>query len=72
MCYAAVALVTDRDAGVSDGEAVDQATVFAEFARNVSTLRAHLIGVVAALPAGREGCTCPRALDGLIVPFELP
>jgi 5'-methylthioadenosine phosphorylase len=72
MCYAAVALVTDRDAGVSDGEAVDQATVFAEFARNVSTLRAYLIGVVAALPARQEGCTCARALDGLIVPFELP
>jgi 5'-methylthioadenosine phosphorylase len=72
MCYAAVALVTDRDAGVSDGEAVDQAAVFAEFARNVSTLRAYLIGVVAALPAGQEGCTCARALDGLVVPFELP
>jgi 5'-methylthioadenosine phosphorylase len=72
MCYAAVALVTDRDAGVSDGEAVDQAAVFAEFARNVSTLSAYLVGVVAALPAGQEGCICARALDGLAVPFELP
>jgi 5'-methylthioadenosine phosphorylase len=72
MCYAAVALVTDRDAGVNDGEAVDQSAVFAEFGRNVSRLRAYLVEVVAALPAGREGCTCARALDGITVPFELP
>jgi 5'-methylthioadenosine phosphorylase len=72
MCYAAVALVTDRDAGVSDGDAVDQASVFAEFGRNVSRLRAFLIEVVAALPAGQEGCSCARALDGITVPFELP
>jgi 5'-methylthioadenosine phosphorylase len=72
MCYAAVALVTDRDAGVSDGDAVDQAAVFAEFGRNVNRLRAYLIGVVAALPAGRERCDCARALDGITVPIELP
>jgi 5'-methylthioadenosine phosphorylase len=72
MCYAAVALVTDRDAGVSDGEAVDQSAVFAEFGRNVSRLRAYLVGVVGALSAGQEGCRCARALDGIAVPFELP
>jgi 5'-methylthioadenosine phosphorylase len=72
MCYATVALVTDRDAGVSEGEAVDQRAVFAEFGRNVSRLRAYLVGVVGALPTGQEGCTCARALDGIDVPFELP
>jgi 5'-methylthioadenosine phosphorylase len=72
MCYPAVALVTDRDAGASDSDAVDQAAVFAEVGRNVSRLRAYLAGVVAALPAGREGCDCARALDGITVPFELP
>jgi 5'-methylthioadenosine phosphorylase len=72
MCYAAVALVTDRDAGISSGEAVNQADVFAEFGRNIGKLRAFLTRVVESLPAGQEGCTCASALDGLRVPFELP
>ena len=33
MCYSAVALVTDMDAGVEAGEGVGQAEVFAMFAR---------------------------------------
>ena len=33
MCYAAIALVTDMDAGVESGEGVGQEEVFAMFAR---------------------------------------
>lgn len=72
MCYAAVALVTDRDAGISSEEAVSQADVFAEFARNVERLRGLLLGVVTDLPSERGDCGCVGALDGLTVRFELP
>jgi 5'-methylthioadenosine phosphorylase len=72
LCYAAIALVTDRDAGVGDDEAVSQAEVFAEFARNVDRLRDLLADVIETLPQAREGCRCAEALDGLRLPFELP
>jgi 5'-methylthioadenosine phosphorylase len=72
LCYAAVALVTDRDAGVNDVQSVNQAAVFAEFARNIDTLRAQLADVLAVLPAGQDGCACAAALDGIALPFELP
>jgi 5'-methylthioadenosine phosphorylase len=72
MCYAAVALVTDRDAGITSSEAVNQADVFAEFARNLERLRRLLVDVVAGLPGDRSGCRCAEALDGLTVGFELP
>ncbi len=72
VCYAAIALVTDRDAGVQTGGSVSQAEVFAEFGRNIDRLRDLLEGVVAGLPAERAGCDCARALDGIDLPFELP
>jgi 5'-methylthioadenosine phosphorylase len=72
MCYAAVALVTDRDAGISDTDAVSQAGVFAEFAANVEGLRTLLADVVGRLPQQRTGCRCGAALDGLTVAFDLP
>ncbi|MGI8701861.1 MAG: S-methyl-5'-thioadenosine phosphorylase [Nocardioidaceae bacterium] len=72
LCYATVALVTDRDAGVSEGESVNQETVFAEFAKNIERLRAILQRVVAGLSADRSGCMCSSALDGISLPTELP
>ena len=72
MCYAAVALVTDRDAGISAADAVSQTDVFAQFARNVDSLRAYLVRVIESLPAERGGCGCAGALDGMVLPFELP
>ena len=72
LCYAPIALVTDRDAGVEGVDEVSQADVFAEFARNVERLRSMLAEVVVALPSDRAGCHCGAALDGLPVPFELP
>jgi 5'-methylthioadenosine phosphorylase len=72
LCYATIALVTDRDAGVSEGESVNQATVFKEFADNIARLRRLLEGVVRALPASRGGCGCAAALDGITLSIDLP
>jgi 5'-methylthioadenosine phosphorylase len=72
LCYASIALVTDRDAGIGSEDAVSQAEVFAEFGRNIERLRALLVDVIAGLPPGRESCGCAQALDGIPLPFELP
>jgi 5'-methylthioadenosine phosphorylase len=68
LCYTAIALVTDFDAGVEDGdEAVSQDEVFRVFGQNVERLRTLLTEVVPALPAERT-CPCVRALDGIDLP----
>ncbi len=71
LCYTAVALVTDLDAGVEDGQPVTQAEVFRVFAENTARLRTLLLDVLAALPEERD-CPCGRALDGTSVDLELP
>jgi 5'-methylthioadenosine phosphorylase len=71
VCYTAVALVTDLDAGVASGEEVSQAEVFRVFAENTERLRALLVDVVRALPVERD-CPCPHALDGIAVGAEQP
>ncbi len=55
MCYSALALVTDLDAGVHAGEGVSVTEVLAEFARNTDRLRGVLLDAVTRLPRG----TCP-------------
>lgn len=71
LCYTAVALVTDLDAGVEAGDAVSAQDVFRVFADNVSRLRTLLTDVVGALPTERT-CPCSTALAGLDVRRELP
>jgi 5'-methylthioadenosine phosphorylase len=71
LCYTPIALVTDTDAGVEEGEGVTQDEVFSMFAQNVARLRELLLQMIAALPADRD-CPCPAALDGLTLPIELP
>jgi len=71
VCYTAIALVTDLDAGVEAGDAVTAQDVFRVFADNIGRLRALLGEAVAALPADRD-CLCSHALDGLDVRLELP
>ena len=39
LCYTALALITDTDAGVEEGEGVTQDEVFRVFGRNVAKLR---------------------------------
>jgi 5'-methylthioadenosine phosphorylase len=71
LCYTAIALVTDLDAGVDAGQSVTQEEVFRVFGENTAKLRDLLFDVIAELPGGRD-CPCPHALDGIKVPFELP
>jgi 5'-methylthioadenosine phosphorylase len=71
LCYTALALVTDLDAGVDAGTGVSQAEVFAVFAANVERLRGLLVDVIRALPSERS-CACGHALDGLDPGIELP
>jgi 5'-methylthioadenosine phosphorylase len=71
LCYTPIALVTDTDAGVEEGEGVTHAEVFRIFAENVVRLRELLLQVISSLPEDRD-CPCPQALDGLSIPMELP
>ncbi len=71
LCYTAIALVTDYDAGVEAGQGVTQDEVFRVFAENIATLRGLLIEAVTALPRERT-CPCARSLDGIDLPIELP
>ncbi|MGH3658521.1 MAG: 5'-methylthioadenosine phosphorylase, partial [Micromonosporaceae bacterium] len=71
LCYSAIALVTDLDAGVEGGHSVTQEEVFRVFGENTARLRDLLFDVIGRLPATRE-CPCGQALDGIDVPLELP
>jgi 5'-methylthioadenosine phosphorylase len=71
LCYTALALVTDLDAGVEGATAVTQDEVFRVFGESTARLRDLLYDVVAALPAEQD-CTCGTALDGMRLAFELP
>jgi 5'-methylthioadenosine phosphorylase len=72
LCYAPLALVTDLDAGLEEGEGVTQAEVFEVFAANIKRLRDLVAQTIAALPADREDDLCAHALDGIKLPFDLP
>jgi 5'-methylthioadenosine phosphorylase len=71
LCYTPLALVTDLDAGLTEGDGVKQEEVFQVFAANVARLRDLLYTIIGGLPADRS-CPCPHALDGIKLPFELP
>jgi 5'-methylthioadenosine phosphorylase len=72
LCYTTLAVVTDMDAGVAEGEGVTQAEVFATFGRSMSRLRDLVADIIAAFPAEREDDLCGHALDGIRLPIELP
>lgn len=72
LCYTAVALVTDLDAGVEGGgHSVTQEEVFRVFGENIARMRDLLLATVERLPADRE-CQCGGALEGIALPFDLP
>jgi 5'-methylthioadenosine phosphorylase len=72
LCYSAVALVTDLDAGVEQGQSVTHAEVLRVFRDNTARLRELLLDVAAALPTSRDACACADALDGLTPDPALP
>jgi 5'-methylthioadenosine phosphorylase len=71
LCYTAIAVVTDLDAGLVEGEGVTQEEVFRVFGANMARLRALLLDVVPRLPDKRT-CPCPTTLDGIETGLALP
>jgi 5'-methylthioadenosine phosphorylase len=74
LCYTPLALVTDTDAGVEEGDGVTHAEVLEVFSANVTRLRDLVAKIIDGLPAERDDSACPCAstLDGLTLPFDLP
>ena len=54
MCYSALALVTDMDAGVEAGEGVGQAEVFAMFAANIERVKGDPLDGAGRPPLARR------------------
>jgi len=71
MCYSAIALVTDMDAGAETGDGVGQEEVFALFRANLDRLKGLLSDTVAALP-DPTGCPCSTWADGLDLTYSIP
>jgi 5'-methylthioadenosine phosphorylase len=71
LCFTAIALVTDLDAGVDVGATVTQEEVFRVFGANTARMRDLVLRTVAALDLDRR-CSCVHALDGIRLPIELP
>jgi 5'-methylthioadenosine phosphorylase len=71
MCYAALALVTDMDAGVETGAGVAQEEVFAMFAANIGRLKQILSTTLSDLPSP-DGCPCSTWADGLELTYDIP
>jgi 5'-methylthioadenosine phosphorylase len=71
MCYAALAVVTDMDAGIAEGEGVGQQEVFAMFERNIERVKEVLRSVIGDLP-DPAGCGCSSWADGLDLTYPIP
>jgi 5'-methylthioadenosine phosphorylase len=71
MCYAAIALVTDVDAGIDSATAVRAVDVFAEFEKNLVPFKKLVHEAIAAVEVERT-CTECLAHHGVTLPFELP
>ncbi|MCL2782095.1 MAG: S-methyl-5'-thioadenosine phosphorylase [Actinomycetia bacterium] len=73
LCYTALSLVTDLDAGVEAGEGVTHGEVLEQFAANLPRLRELLVATVERLPAAPgEVCGCGDLYAQAPAPFELP
>ena len=71
MCYAAIALVTDLDAGIEAGTGVRAVDVFAEFERNLVPFKKLVHEAIDQVSTER---TCTHCLphDGVELPIDLP
>ncbi|WP_216823768.1 S-methyl-5'-thioadenosine phosphorylase [Mycobacterium rhizamassiliense] len=71
ICYAAIALVTDLDAGVAAGEGVKAVDVYAEFEKNMVSFKTLVGEAIGRVAVDRD---CPHCLahTGVTLPFELP
>ena len=70
-CYAAIALVTDMDAGAESGQGVGQEEVFRLFKANLERLTALLTQAIATLP-DPDGCSCSTWADEVEPTYDVP
>jgi 5'-methylthioadenosine phosphorylase len=70
LCYTALAVVTDLDAGVDAGEGVTHAEVMEVFAKSIDRLKSVVAEMITTLPG--DDCGCRHSVDGLTLPFALP
>jgi 5'-methylthioadenosine phosphorylase len=71
ICYAAIALVTDLDAGVRAGEGVKAVDVFAQFEKNMELFK-KLVQAAIGQVAVERTCTHCLPHTGVTLPVELP
>lgn len=71
MCYAAIALVTDLDAGVEVGSGVRTVDVFTEFTKNIAPFKTLVRRAIERISDERT-CTHCLPYQGVQLPFELP
>jgi 5'-methylthioadenosine phosphorylase len=71
ICYAAIALVTDLDAGVKPGEGVKAVDVYAQFEKNIELFKKLVRAAIGRVGVER---TCTHCLPhtGVTLPVELP
>ncbi|HEX7322732.1 MAG TPA: S-methyl-5'-thioadenosine phosphorylase [Mycobacterium sp.] len=71
MCYAAITLVTDLDAGVDVGSGVRAADIYAEFKKNIGPFKSLVRQAISQVGEER---TCTHCLphEGIELPFKLP
>ncbi len=74
MCYAAIALVTDLDAGIDSGSGVKAVDVFAEFEKNLVPFKKLVHEAIAAAVQDAPDRTCRHCQphEGVQLPFPLP
>jgi 5'-methylthioadenosine phosphorylase len=71
ICYAAIALVTDLDAGVAHGEGVKTVDVMVEFDKNIEPFKQRVRDAIGRIAVERD-CTHCLSHTGVTLPFELP
>ena len=71
ICYAAIGLVTDLDAGVRPGEGVTAVEIFAQFEKNVELFK-ELVRAAIGRVAVERTCTHCLPHTGVTLPIELP
>lgn len=71
MCYAAIALVTDLDAGAEVGAGVKAVDVFLEFEKNIESFKELVREAIGQLSLERT-CTHCLPYEGVQLPFDLP
>jgi 5'-methylthioadenosine phosphorylase len=71
ICYTAIALVTDLDAGISAGEGVKAVDVYAQFEKNMDLFK-KLVREAIGRVALERSCTHCLAHTGVTLPIELP